>query len=87
MQPPPFGKFTSKARDAIRRSHELALERGQSHVTVLHLLTSLVMQEESMVASILDKLEVDVIVLSDALLDAIEPAEGGDTLSSSYQIY
>lgn len=85
--PPPFGKFTSKAREAIRRAHELAIERGQSHVHVLHLLAALVLQEESMVTSILDRLEVDTMLLIDNLLEAIEGSDAGTTLSPSYQIY
>lgn len=85
--PPPFGKFTSKAREAIRRAHELAIERGQSHVHVLHLLAALVLQEESMVTSILERLEIDTMLLMDNLLEAIEGSDPGTTLSPSYQIY
>src|SRR3989344_1880156 len=84
---PPFGNFTVKARDAIRRAHELAIERGQNHVNSLHLLTALVMQEESMILSLLEKLEVDTVLLTDTLLEAIESPEGSNVLSPSYQIY
>lgn len=84
---PPLTKFTTKAKEAIRRAHELAIERGQNHVNPLHLLTALILQEESVVASLLDRLEVDSILLSDTLLDNIEPAEASATLSPSYQLY
>ncbi|MEX0934122.1 MAG: AAA family ATPase [Candidatus Paceibacterota bacterium] len=84
---PPFEKFTSKAREVIRRSHELAIERGQNHVTPLHMLTALVLQDESMVISILDKLEVDTVLLADTLLEEIETPEQGSVASPSYQIY
>jgi ATP-dependent Clp protease ATP-binding subunit ClpB len=84
---PPLTKFTTKAKEAIRRAHELAIERGQNHVNPLHLLTALVLQEESVVGSLLDKLEVDTILLSDTLLESIEPAEASQTLSPSYQLY
>jgi ATP-dependent Clp protease ATP-binding subunit ClpB len=84
---PPFGQFTTKAKEAIRKAHELAIERGQNHVNPFHLLTALILQEESVVASILDKLEIDTILLTDNLLEAIEGAESGQTLSASYQIY
>ncbi|MES2213693.1 MAG: AAA family ATPase [Patescibacteria group bacterium] len=84
---PPFNHFTTKAKEAIRKAHELAIERGQNHVNPLHLLTALILQEESIVSSILDKLEVDTILLTDSLLDAIEGTEAGQTLSASYQIY
>lgn len=86
---PPFNNFTTKAKEAIRRSHELAIERGQNHVNTFHLLTALVLQDESMVMSILEKLEVDTMHLTDTLLEKIEVEEGqpGTTMSQSYQIY
>jgi len=84
---PPFQHFTQKAREAIRRAHELAIERGQNHVAPVHLLGALVLQEESMVLSILDKLEIDSVLLTDALLEIIDMPEGGTVLSPSYQIY
>ncbi len=84
---PPFNHFTTKAKEVIRRAHELAIERNQNHVNPLHLLTALMLQEESMVASILDRLEVDTILLTDSLLDGIEGTDAGQTLSASYQVY
>ncbi len=84
---PPFSNFTTKAKEVIRKSHELVIERGQNHVGPLHLLTALMLQEESMVASILDKMEVDSILLTDSLLEAIETGSSGNTVSPSYQIY
>lgn len=84
---PPFQKFTTKAKEAIRRAHEFAIERGQNHVNPLHLMTALLLQEDSLVNSILERLDVDTILLSDTLLEAIEPAEASATLSPSYQLY
>lgn len=84
---PPFNQFTTKAKEAVRKAHELAIERGQNHVNPLHLLSALILQEESMVSSILDKLEVDVILLTDSLLEAIDTNETSNTISPSYQIY
>ncbi|MDP3726054.1 MAG: AAA family ATPase [bacterium] len=84
---PPFGNFTTKAREAIRRAHELAIERGQNHVTPVHLLTALLLQEESLVLSVLDKLEVDTVLLTDSLLESIETPEASHVIAPSYQIY
>src|SRR3989338_2116017 len=84
---PPFQHFTQKAREAIRRAHELAIERGQNHVTPIHLLSALVLQEESMVLSILDKLEVDSVLFTDTLLEMIDTPEGSSVIAPSYQIY
>jgi ATP-dependent Clp protease ATP-binding subunit ClpB len=84
---PPFHHFTNKAREAVKRSHELAIERGQTHVSPLHLLTALILQEESIVASILDKLEVDVLFLNDQLMGALDRPDSSSVISPSYQIY
>ncbi|HUY62772.1 MAG TPA: AAA family ATPase [Candidatus Paceibacterota bacterium] len=84
---PPFNNFTTKAKEAVRRAHELAIERGQNHVSPLHLLAALLLQEESLVFSILDRMEVDTIMLSDTVLDHLESPESAAVLSPSYQIY
>jgi len=84
---PPFRNFTSKAKEVVRQSHELAVERGQNHVTPLHLFSALILQEESNVISILEKLKIDVVLLTDTLLDLIENPEYGQTLAPSYQVY
>lgn len=84
---PNFQNFTSKAKEAIRKAHELAIERGQNHVSPIHLLTSLAMQDESMVISVLDRLDIDVIAFTDLLLEALEVTEMQTTISPSYQLY
>ncbi len=83
----PFNHFTTKAKEVIRKAHELAIERGQNHVNPLHLLAALLLQEESMIVSILDKMNVDSTLLTDNALDAIEGTETSQTISQSYQIY
>ncbi len=84
---PPFNHFTTKAKEAVRKAHELAVERGQNHVSPLHLLAALVLQEESPVFSVLDKLEVDTMLLTDSILEAIETPDSASVLSPSYQLY
>jgi ATP-dependent Clp protease ATP-binding subunit ClpB len=84
---PNFQNFTSKAKEAIRKAHELAIERGQNHVSPVHLLTALSMQDESMVISILDRMDIDVIAFTDLLLEALEVADMQTTISPSYQLY
>lgn len=84
---PPFNNFTTKAKEVIRKSHELAVERGQNHVNSLHLLTALVVQENSLIVSILDKMDIDTILLTDNLIEMIESPESRNTISPSFQIY
>ena len=84
---PPFNNFTTKAKEVIRKAHELAIERGQNHVNSLHLLTALLVQEDSLIISILDKMEVDTMLMTDNLVEMIESPENRNTISPSYQIY
>ena len=84
---PPFNHFTTKAKEAIRKAHELAIERGQNHVNCMHLLTALLIQEDSLIISVLDKMDVDTMLLSDNVIDSIESPESRNTVSPSYQIY
>lgn len=83
----PFNNFTTKAKEVIRKAHELAIERGQNHVNSNHLLAALLLDEESVVLSILDKLDVDTVLLTDTIIDMIEAPESARTLSPSFQIY
>ncbi len=85
--PPSFNNFTTKAKEVIRRAHELAIERGQNQVNPLHLMGALLTQEESLVHAILEKLEIDIIHLTDSIVDAIEVPGASSTMSQSYQMY
>ncbi len=84
---PNFHNFTSRAKEAIRKAHELAIERGQNHVSAGHLLTALTMQDESAVISILDQLEIDIMEMTDLLLESLEEPEMSSSVSQSYQLY
>lgn len=84
---PPFGNFTSKAKEVIRKSQELAVERGQSQVSPVHLLASLLIQDESVMVSILDKIEVDTVMLTDFVIESLDGNESGAVISPSYQLY
>ncbi len=84
---PNFHNFTSRAKEAIRKAHELAIERGQNHVSPTHLLAALVMQDENTVISLLDRLDIDVIAFTDLLIEALENPGMNQTISQSYQLY
>ncbi len=84
---PNFHNFTSKAKEAIRKAHELAIERGQNHVGTSHLLTSLALQDESVVIALLDRLDIDIVAFTDLLLESLETPEVQNTISQSYQLY
>ncbi|MDP2933206.1 MAG: ATP-dependent chaperone ClpB [bacterium] len=54
----PLDKFTQKAQEAIAASQSLAAEKNQQQVDSLHLLLALVTQENGIVPSLLEKLEI-----------------------------
>ncbi len=84
---PPFNHFTTKAKEVIRHAHEFVIERGQNHVSALHLFAALVTQEDSLILPLLEKIDIDTAHLIDVILEQIELPERGNTLSPSYQIY
>ncbi len=60
---PNGGQFTHKAQDAILYAQDLARAKGQQQIDALHLLYSLLSQEESVVLNLLERLGVDVEAL------------------------
>ncbi|MFY9493296.1 MAG: ATP-dependent chaperone ClpB [Minisyncoccia bacterium] len=55
-----FGNFTTKAQEAFQKAHFLAQEKGGEQINSLHLLLSLLRQEDGLASTILRKIEVDV---------------------------
>ncbi len=55
--------FTNKAQDAILSAQSIAQDKGQQQIDALHLLYALLVQEGSLVITLLQKLGVDVDVL------------------------
>lgn len=56
----------------MKRSHDLALERSHQQIEPLHLLASLVLQEEGVVDAVLEKLDIDVAQFADKLLGLLD---------------
>jgi len=83
----PFSNFTIKAQEALKRAHELAVERGQNSLSAMHLLGALLLQEEGVIASILERLEIDYVHFSDAILDMLDERRGGFVLTPNQQFY
>jgi ATP-dependent Clp protease ATP-binding subunit ClpB len=86
MQGSGFHKFTTKAKEAIHKAHQVAIERNKTQVTPLHLLTAMMSQDESAVLTILEYLKVDTVAMGEAVDDALENNMGG-VISPSFQIY
>lgn len=84
---PPFQNFTTKAKESLRKSHELAIERGQNHVNPIHMMAALMLQDDSIVLSILERLEVDTMLFTDHLLEKIEGEVQSTVEAPTYQMY
>ena len=83
----PFNNYTTKAKEAIHRAHQLAVERGHNQVSTLHLFAALLTQEETMVVPMLEQVDIDVTHLTDSILELIEGTAGSTTVSPSFQLY
>ncbi|MFA6006238.1 MAG: AAA family ATPase [Candidatus Paceibacterota bacterium] len=83
----PFGNFTTKAKEAIRKAHEVIIERGQNQVAPIHLLASIVTQEDPFIFALIEKLGVDPLLFGDHVMEAMESPETATTVSPAYQIY
>ncbi|MFA6184423.1 MAG: ATP-dependent chaperone ClpB [Parcubacteria group bacterium] len=53
-----INKFTQKSQEALRGAQEIASAKNQQQIDGLHLLSSLILQADSIVATVLSKLEV-----------------------------
>ena len=68
----PGGEFTQRAQQAIMMSQNLARHENQQQIDALHLLYSLTNQEETIVATILRKLQIDVDGLKKKIIFGIK---------------
>jgi len=68
----PGGEFTQKAQQAIFMAQGLARQRNQQQIDALHLLYSLLSQEDTVVAAVLRKLKIDTAGLKDKTMKAIK---------------
>ena len=75
--------FTHKSQEAIQSSHNLAVENGQQAIEPIHLLASLLSQDDGVVVAIFNKLNLDIASLRgevDTILDSLpkqQPIGGG----------
>jgi len=82
------GNFTHKAQESLFQAQNIAQERGQQQVDALHLLCALLVQEESVVLTLLQKIGADTEGLkrkAEGALDRLPVvASGGNPLGQFY---
>ncbi|MCD6500919.1 AAA family ATPase [bacterium] len=54
------GDFTHKSQEAIMKAQSIARDYGHRQIDALHLLLALLQQEESIVLTLLEKLQIDI---------------------------
>jgi ATP-dependent Clp protease ATP-binding subunit ClpB len=67
-----FNKFTTKSQEAIINAQMIAQEFGQQNIEALHLLASLLDQDESLVRPILDKTGINADKIREEVYGSIE---------------
>ncbi|PJE69616.1 MAG: type VI secretion system ATPase TssH [Candidatus Staskawiczbacteria bacterium CG10_big_fil_rev_8_21_14_0_10_38_10] len=81
------GNFTYKSQEVIMLAQSIAQERGQHQIDALHLLLALIVQEGSVVLTILQKLGVDIENLKKKIEKALKEIPNITTPASFGQFY
>jgi len=79
--------FTNRAQDALMQAQQIAQEKGQSQIDALHLLLALLLQEGSIIITILQKLGIDATALQkkvEAQITKIPVASGSQAFGQFY---
>ncbi|MFZ4631664.1 MAG: ATP-dependent Clp protease ATP-binding subunit [Patescibacteria group bacterium] len=67
-----FNKFTDKSQEAIINSQLIASSYGQANIEALHILLSLLEQNESLIKPILEKMKIDPEMIEDVVAKELE---------------
>ena len=80
-------KLTNRSREALQAAHNEAIERNQQELRPLHILHALLNQEDSLVASLLQKMDINVSRVKTDVEQALNaiPAVTGSGASQVYQ--
>ncbi len=67
-----FNKFTDKSQEAIINSQLIASSYGQANIEALHILLSLLQQNESLIKPVLEKMKIDPEMIEDTVAQELE---------------
>ncbi|OGL66485.1 ATP-dependent chaperone ClpB [Candidatus Uhrbacteria bacterium RIFCSPHIGHO2_01_FULL_63_20] len=82
--------FTLKSQEALQQAHAIALENGQQALEPLHVLASLLAQDDGVVVVVVNKVTQDRVALRadvDAAIDSLPKAKGRPMASGPVQVY
>jgi ATP-dependent Clp protease ATP-binding subunit ClpB len=80
-------KFTNRSKEALQAAHNEAIEHNQQELRPLHVLYALITQEEGLISSLLERMEVNVNRLKTDVEQALNavPSVTGSGASQVYQ--
>ncbi|MEI6529196.1 MAG: AAA family ATPase [Candidatus Falkowbacteria bacterium] len=67
-----FNKFTDKSQEAIINAQIIASTYGQSNIEALHILLSLLQQNESLIKPILEKMKIDPEIIEEYTIKEVQ---------------
>ena len=67
-----LNKLTNKSQEALIVAQNIALENGQQQISAVHMLYSLIIQPDSLVKTILDKINIDTEKIKNEVFSEIE---------------
>ncbi|MFA5023798.1 MAG: AAA family ATPase [Patescibacteria group bacterium] len=67
-----FNKFTDKSQEAIINSQIIASTYGQPNIEALHILLSLLQQNESLIKPVLEKMKIDPEIMEEYTIKEIQ---------------
>ncbi len=82
-----INKFTTKSQEALRQAQQISADSQNQQVDALHLLASLLLQEESLVLTILKKLEIDVAEIKNEIVRQMEDFPKGKSAANIAQMF
>src|SRR3989344_8573797 len=84
---PNFNRFTIKAQEALQRGQELAAEHNQGELKALHLLASLLADEQSLVTPALTRSNINIESLRDRVEGELARLPKLVSISNVSQLY
>ncbi|MCA9364705.1 MAG: ATP-dependent chaperone ClpB [Candidatus Moranbacteria bacterium] len=82
-----INKFTTKSQEALRQAQSIAMSRSQQQVDLFHLLYALIVQEDSIVSSIIMQAGVSEENLKGVVTEKIDKYPQSETVKESEQVF
>ncbi|MEK7452814.1 MAG: AAA family ATPase [Patescibacteria group bacterium] len=79
-----FNNFTNKAQEVLQKAQELSVRNAHTNIDSQHLLYALIVHKDSMMVSILNKLEINIDLFKNDILKSMEYLQVGNQQGISF---